>query len=426
MAENQLPSIPPPPAGASLEVQQWMQSVKEIIEVRNGLRGNALDQGVTFRDLVDAGIATLPNITVPASGGGGTASDVSLPITIADQSPPPALTGLTATGALSNILLGWNLPPDTSNYAYTEIWRASTNTTVANAALLDTTTAKVYANTVGASGVTYWYWIRGVSKQGQKGSFNAVAGVSAATGTINGVDLTNLIIDATKIADGAVDIGGAKVTGTITNPARFGAAVIGTAAIANAAITNALIGSLAVDTANIASGAITNAKIGSLAVDTAQINTGAITNAKIGNAAVDTLQVAGNAVTVPSSAFTGGSTTLTGSYADVQSISVTTTGQPVSISFSCAALAQFASSFQGVAYFKLFRGTTELFSVDGSGIAIAWGILSTVNESSYGAVSFSFKESPAAGTYTYKVQAYAAYGSVFLWNRFLQILEVKR
>lgn len=414
---NQLPTINLP-----FDAPEWARALKEILETRNGLRGDSLDRGVTFRDLVDAGIASLPAITVPSSGGGGTPSDISLPIVIADLSPPPALTGLTATGALSNILLGWNLPPNTSNYAYTEIWRASTNTTVANAALLDTTTASVYANTVGASGVTYWYWIRGVSKQGQKGAFNAVAGVSAATGTINGVDLTNLIIDASKLATGAV-------TST-----KIAAAAVGTAAIANAAITNALIGSLAVDTAQIATGAITNAKIGSLAVDTAQINTGAITNAKIGTAAVDTLQIAGDAVTVPVGVTSAALYTATISYVQKLSAAINALGQPVMLTVSIPFYLYVtgSSSLGNFILLKVKRDGTDIFAIDGTlGWAAAGGslVVGTVSGVySAGIIALTLKDAPATGSHTYTVEVAKNYstGTAYTWNMSMQLLGVKR
>ncbi len=53
----------------------------------------------------------------------GNNGDVIIPPGEGDFGPPPAPTGLTADGALANIILAWDDTTNT-NIAYTEIWRA--------------------------------------------------------------------------------------------------------------------------------------------------------------------------------------------------------------------------------------------------------------------------------------------------------------
>lgn len=429
---SNLPAIPAVILDMFPELQQWADSVKENIEVRNGHRGDALDRSVTFRDMVDAGMAKLPAISVPVTGGASGAD--ALPIEAADMSPPPALAGFTATGALANVMLDWMLPPNTSNYSHTEIWRSTADNGVGLSSKIGTTTASLYTDSVGITGASYYYWIRGVSKQGQYGAFNAVAGTLGATGKVGNVDLTDLIIDANKIAAGAIDIGGTKVTGTITNPARFGALVVGSAAIANAAISNAKIADLAVDAAKIANASITNAKIGSLAVGSANIADAAITNAKIGTAAVDMLKIANNSVTVPVGALSASLYTVTTSYFGKVSASIDALGQPVMVTVSIPFyLIETGSAALGnFVLLKLQRDGVDIFAIDGTlGWASAGGtmIVGTVSGVYHsGILALTIKDTPASGSHTYSALVAKNYntGSVYVWNASIQLIGVKR
>ena len=175
------------------------------------------------------------------------------------------------------------------NHAYAEVWRSETNV-IGDALMIGQSSTPFYADTVGKTGLTYYYWVRFVSKANITGPYNATDGVSTSTGMVGGVDLSDLIITAEKLAADAVENGkikdGAVTTTKIANLA------VGNAAIQNGAITNAKIGDLAVDTAKIANGAIVTAKIGDAAITNAKIADANITSAKIADASITSAKIA--------------------------------------------------------------------------------------------------------------------------------------
>lgn len=190
--------------------------------------------------------------------------------------PPPDPTNLHVTSGFSSIFVEWDAPMYVigRGNAYTEIWAATysgtgTLPTHVDAKIVGTAAgaATIYADSVPKLGEQRHYWIRFVSYDGvASGYAGGTNGASTSTALVGGVDLSPLIIDASKIADGAVALNGTKVSGTLDKPELFGAAVIGSAAIQNAAITNVLIKDAAVDNAKIASCAVDKLTAGSLQV----------------------------------------------------------------------------------------------------------------------------------------------------------------
>ena len=79
--------------------------VRETLMTYLGKQGDPLDRGITIRDLVDSGFASLSNFKF----GGGSAPLIADPsITdayVPDLTPPPTPTGFTATAAISNIII---------------------------------------------------------------------------------------------------------------------------------------------------------------------------------------------------------------------------------------------------------------------------------------------------------------------------------
>lgn len=190
--------------------------------------------------------------------------------------PPPDPTNLHVTSGFSSIFVEWDAPMYVigRGNAYTEIWAATYSgtgplPTHVDAKIVGTAAgaATIYADSVPKLGEQRHYWIRFVSYDGvASGYAGGTNGASTSTALVGGVDLSPLIIDASKIADGAVALNGTKVSGTLDKPELFGAAVIGSAAIQNAAITNVLIKDAAVDNAKIASCAVDKLTAGSLQV----------------------------------------------------------------------------------------------------------------------------------------------------------------
>lgn len=157
MAKN-LPGISSKLPG---DVRQFLDRVREFIST------TAADF-VSRSELESAGV-----ITTDAYGRtlGGSQEEAS-------QLAPPAALGVTATGAMSSILVEW-LAANYPNHAYAEIWASGTDDLGA-AVMVGESTATMFAHAVG-TGVTRYYWIRFVSTANVPGPFNAVAGVHGQT-----------------------------------------------------------------------------------------------------------------------------------------------------------------------------------------------------------------------------------------------------
>lgn len=97
-----------------------------------------------------------------------------------DLTPPPAPTGLVATGHPATITLAWNAAPaNYSNLSHTEVWRALTNN-FAQAALVGRADGREYTDPVGPGAFRY-YWIRYVSRAAIPGPYNASSGTVGAS-----------------------------------------------------------------------------------------------------------------------------------------------------------------------------------------------------------------------------------------------------
>jgi Putative phage tail protein len=325
------------------------------------------------------------------------------------DSVPLQIGGLTAVAGLASVMLSWTLPAD-SGLDHVEILRAPADDQN-QIRVIGTTSGNGFADMIGVTGVTYYYWVRGVSVAGIKGAVNQLHGTASTTGMMGLTDMSGLIYSAAEIAAGATDLNGVAVTGTVLKPSLFGAAVIGTAAIANAAITHALIGTAAIDTANIASAAITTVKIADAQITTAKIGTAQVQTANIANANVDTLQIKGNAVTVPVSASTAASLYADGTWQDAQSITIDSLGQPVVITAS--------ASIVVATYGVLVR----LMRVSDSAILLA----ANFGNSGFQYYSGSTVDaSGLTGSQTYKLQFISSSSSSYVSARTITALGCKR
>lgn len=211
------PRVPAIPV-ASPEVRQLaiaIEKLKEIVELREGIRGSSVDMNVTWRDLFQQGIASIKigNETYTSSASGasafvGTANDLST---------PPAPTNLTADGGMAVIILSWDDPNKAyGNHAYTEIWR-STEDNIGTAVMIGTSQSFMYNDSVGASAKNY-YWIRFVSTSDVTGPYNAVDGVlgetsldpayvlSILSGQISESQLFQSLSDRIDLIDGAITL----------------------------------------------------------------------------------------------------------------------------------------------------------------------------------------------------------------------------
>lgn len=288
MSLTKVPSIPVPTTGNQLEVAR---AIKGILDVREGYIGDPLDQNVTFRDLVDAGAV----VERGAWNKNSPLSPVMPPWTetdgydpTQDYTPPEQPTGFTATAGLATAILQWTQSA-ARNFAYTEVWRSTTNS-IGSAILIGTTDTRFYTDAIGSTGQTRYYWIRFVTQANVTGPYNNTNGSAVSTGLVGGADLTDLIVTAAKLADGAVTAG--KIGTSAVTSAKLADLAVDAAKLADSAVTATKIANLAVGTAAIAAAAITEAKIANLAVGNAAIQNLAVTNTKIGDLAVDNAKIA--------------------------------------------------------------------------------------------------------------------------------------
>lgn len=178
--ETKVPGIPPVPAKFDTMTRNFLNAIKEAVEVRLGVRGDPLDQSPTLRQLNAGGIlgllANANGYNVVPYGEGDT--NVGGPNT--DPDIPPAPQNLRAYGGLAIITLTWD-PPSYSNHSYTEIWRSDKND-FNSAFRLGTSLSAFYVDNV-AKYAFYWYWVRFVNKKGVAGPFNSREGTPGETAT---------------------------------------------------------------------------------------------------------------------------------------------------------------------------------------------------------------------------------------------------
>lgn len=268
-----------------------LEAVRMIFNTR-AFSKDPLDRWVTWRELVSNNIVTY-QIGSTVYQGGGNSDFLPVGSDGNDFSSPPSPEGLTATAGVFTVILEWN-DPQYTNFSYAEIWRSATPS-IEDAIRIGTTQSYLYADAVGASSLTYYYWVRFVSKVNVVGPYHSTTPVSVSTGRVANADLSDLIITAEKLAAEAVTspkIGEGAVSAT-----KIAEAAVGNAAIANAAITTAKIADLAVDSAKIADASIVNAKIADAAITNAKITDATITGAKIANATIDTANISDAAIT---------------------------------------------------------------------------------------------------------------------------------
>ena len=176
------------PSSWSGQERRFGESLKENLDVICGLRGDDLDKAVTFRDLLDSGIAKLAAGSGVFNGSsGGITPDPWLP----DIGIPPAPTNLTANGAFQSILLNWDMQQYYGHSAV-EIYR-HTSDSIADATLVASVYGftSLYSDNVGGD-KSYWYWVRGVNQNGVYGPYNSSTGTNGTTAPDVGLLLATL------------------------------------------------------------------------------------------------------------------------------------------------------------------------------------------------------------------------------------------
>lgn len=294
--------------------------------------------------------------------------------------PPPAISAPAALASQNSIFLNWTNPADATTDRV-EVFRNTTND-VNTASIIGAVRGPVgfYADYLGASALTRYYWLRTVNKQGFPSAFTA--SVSATTGTVSAVPPAGSVAHSMMAAD-AIWAGNIK------------AGEVQAGHMAANSITAGAIAANAVTTGKIAAGAITAA------------------SGAIADLAVSTLKIQDNAVIVPVS------TSATNQV--IYSVSAST-GAPRVIDFLSATIVNpgvpvlVLINFQGTSADGNLTGYLEITGAAGSrnvkleivrnGVVIA--TLADNTASAPNRVIFpnniSFTDAPGAGTFTYSVR----------------------
>jgi len=219
--ETKLPSIPSLDAIQDPNVRAILAAMKEILEVREGQRpkGDDLDANVTFRDLYNVGLTSVnvggqvvvnqsvdASLVIPVAGSGGTTTVNNTTIVTGgaaqDLTIPNTPGGLVATGTAMNVIVQWTHISN-DNHSHIEVWRSDSNN-LGLGVKIGTSDGDIYADAIGISNATRYYWIRAISKADIAGGYNAGAssGTSATTGKIGTGDLIS--VDGAKIIDATI------------------------------------------------------------------------------------------------------------------------------------------------------------------------------------------------------------------------------
>jgi hypothetical protein len=148
-----------------------------------------------------------------------------------------------------------------------------------------------------------------------------------------------------------------------------------------------------IDTVNLNALSITAAKISANAVETTKINGLAVTAGKLGALAVETAKINNEAVTIQGSAYTDGTVSISsGSWTDMETVTFTSTGDPVTV--WCELVLEDNSGSTNVDI-RVYDGSTVVRSSTQHFSTTAYGI----------PVYFTFEDTPGSGSVTYQLQA---------------------
>ena len=200
--------------------------VRETLMTYLGKQGDPLDRGLTIRDLVDSGFASLSNFQF----GGGSAPLIAGPsITdayVPDLTPPPTPTGFTATAAISNIIIECDAPIYTQGHGHrlSRIYGATRSGSAAQPVFADAVEITQFAGQVtsyATNPATEWHlWIKwesidgvlSASPAGGTNGFVVTTGqdvallLEALTGELTEAQLYNTLSTRINLIDAASNV----------------------------------------------------------------------------------------------------------------------------------------------------------------------------------------------------------------------------
>lgn len=156
----QLPKVPPM---EDKQQRNWAEAVSKVVS--EALLGDGQHRALTVAEALAAGAVsqTTGGVIVPPT--------TSLIV-------PPKVTGLSARGAMTTIILNWNAP-SFSGFGLVEVWRSDKNN-IGEAFKVGSSSNNFFQDPVG-TGATKYYWVRAVTSAGVAGEFNAADGTIGQT-----------------------------------------------------------------------------------------------------------------------------------------------------------------------------------------------------------------------------------------------------
>lgn len=116
------------------------------------------------------------------------------------QLAPASASAVTLNTSAGAVFVGWTNPADMSNVDRTEILRSATPILSAATVIGSVRgTIGFYSDFVGSSGVTNYYWVRQINRQGYPST--AIGGSSATTGAIGGTPGAGSIVNSMLTAN---------------------------------------------------------------------------------------------------------------------------------------------------------------------------------------------------------------------------------
>lgn len=296
---QKLPPLLKGPLTTPQSVQTALSSITEYLERWNGVRGDSLDRVLTMRDFVSS-TETAELIAQHYSSTGADPVIGGIPAGAGPIYAPSPPENLVAVGSLTNIILSWDIPTN-PYYAYSEIWRNGSDD-LGTAVLVGTAIAGVFADPIGDTGVTYYYWVRSVNTANVAGGYNDTPGTVATTGQVDEANFASTI-DPVSIVDALpnpVGYTGPVVvflttdlklyrydsvtpawTTAVTSDDLLANSVIAGKIAAGAISTSNLFVDGVITSTKIAAGTITADRIAAATITAAQIAAGTITGDRI-------------------------------------------------------------------------------------------------------------------------------------------------
>ena len=166
-----LPGIGRVPRDASPELKRYLEALQEIIEVRNGFRGDVRDRAITLRELIASGLAKDLE-SVPFDPNNPTGQNVGFQPTnpIPDSETPTTPTNLAVSAGFGVLKVSWTYPTNYIGHSHTDVFRGTSNNR-ANAVFIGLSEGAMFVDATVSASTQYYYWVRHVSISGEDGSY---------------------------------------------------------------------------------------------------------------------------------------------------------------------------------------------------------------------------------------------------------------